>query len=63
MVLFMILLSILAMNSGVLGARLLKNEMKMEDLAKPPVSVNGERGFFATINRAVPSCPDPLHNR
>ncbi|KAM6577751.1 hypothetical protein CsatB_029588 [Cannabis sativa] len=25
--------------------------------------IDGEQGFYATINREVPSCPDPLHNR
>ncbi|OAY42269.1 hypothetical protein MANES_09G166250v8 [Manihot esculenta] len=23
----------------------------------------GGNGFAATVNRAVPSCPDPLHNK
>ncbi|PON43941.1 CLAVATA3/ESR-RELATED [Trema orientale] len=71
-VLFMILLmSILALHR-VSGARLLLHE-KMEDLEKkvPAGStssessdnIDGDQGFFATVNREVPSCPDPLHNR
>lgn len=69
--LFMILLmSILALHHGVSGARFLLNE-KMEDLEKDIVpawsessnNTDGDQGFFATINREVPSCPDPLHNR
>ncbi|PON76386.1 CLAVATA3/ESR-RELATED [Parasponia andersonii] len=72
-VLFMVLLmSILALHHGVSGARLLLHE-KMEDLEKkvPAGStssessdnIDGDQGFFATVNREVPSCPDPLHNR
>ena len=53
------------------GARLLNYEKLKEDLMKVPVrssegsnsSSNGNEDFFATINREVPSCPDPLHNR
>ncbi|EXC15378.1 hypothetical protein L484_001168 [Morus notabilis] len=72
--LFMILLSILAINfDGALGARILLLNEKVigQDLEKVPVwnnessnnNINGDEGFFATINREVPSCPDPLHNR
>lgn len=70
----MILLSILAINiDGALGARILLLNEKVigQDLEKVPVwnnessnnNSNGDEGFFATINREVPSCPDPLHNR
>ncbi|KAF3454460.1 hypothetical protein FNV43_RR04907 [Rhamnella rubrinervis] len=66
--LLMILFSISAIHYGVSGARLLTEKVE-EVLAKPPVwsksseNMNGDEGFFATINREVPTCPDPLHNR
>lgn len=73
----MIVLSTILDIHGALGARLLYDEkMAGEDLDnKAPVwnessfqnknnsNKDGDEGFFATINREVPSCPDPLHNR
>ncbi|XWS57550.1 hypothetical protein CRYUN_Cryun09bG0184100 [Craigia yunnanensis] len=64
--LLLILLSISALHHGVLGARFLVE--KFEDQEKPQETWkenpdSGTDGFFATINREVPSCPDPLHNR
>ncbi|KAJ7977985.1 CLAVATA3/ESR-RELATED [Quillaja saponaria] len=63
--LLLIFLSISALNHEASGTRYLKIEVHLE---KPPVwkkiSTNEtEEGFFATVNREVPSCPDPLHNR
>ncbi|OMO99163.1 hypothetical protein COLO4_13481 [Corchorus olitorius] len=69
----LILLSISALNNhGVLGARFLAD--KLEDHQEMAAASDqktwkeenpdkGIDGFFATINREVPSCPDPLHNR
>ena len=64
--LLLILLSISSLHHGVLGARYLKE--KEENLEKPQVWSSGSskdavEGFFATVDREVPSCPDPLHNR
>ncbi|XWS58210.1 hypothetical protein CRYUN_Cryun08bG0015100 [Craigia yunnanensis] len=64
--LLLILLSISALNHGVLEARFLTE--KLEDQEKPQKTWkenpdSGTDGFFATINREVPSSPDPLHNR
>lgn len=60
----MIFISILAMQHGVLGARLLSEKVEVD---KPQVwnrsPINGDEGFFATVNREVPSSPDPLHNK
>ncbi|KAK8545429.1 hypothetical protein V6N12_026263 [Hibiscus sabdariffa] len=65
------LLSISALlQHGALGGRFLTERLKDEE-NKPqktwkenPDSNGSEAGdFFATINREVPSCPDPLHNR
>ncbi|KAE8660225.1 putative Protein YIPF1 [Hibiscus syriacus] len=67
--LLLMFLSISALNHGVLGARFLKVEDEEETTTaqrswKNQQSVdNGTDGFFATINREVPSCPDPLHNK
>ncbi|MBA0860730.1 hypothetical protein Goshw_020601 [Gossypium schwendimanii] len=62
----LIMLSISALKNGVLGARLLaekvEDEEKTERSWKYQNLDNGSDGFFATINREVPSCPDPLHN-
>lgn len=49
-------LSICALNSVALAARLL--EEKPQQWSQIP-----HEGFFANINREVPSSPDPLHNR
>ncbi|KAJ6928797.1 hypothetical protein NC652_012827 [Populus alba x Populus x berolinensis] len=56
--LLLILLSISASDHGVLGARNLKK--KVEYTKKPEGSVNIQD---ATVSRAVPSGPDPIHNR
>ena len=56
--LLLILLSISAFDHGVLGARNLKK--KVEYTKKPEGSVNIQD---ATVSRAVPSGPDPIHNR
>lgn len=64
----MILLSVSALQHGVLGARFLTEKLEDQD-QKPDEKTwkenpdNGTVGFFATVNREVPSCPDPLHNR
>lgn len=58
-------LIISALNREVYGARHPKE--KVENLEKPQVWKQGsnkeDEDFFATINREVPSSPDPLHNR
>ncbi|CAN6715024.1 unnamed protein product [Malus baccata var. baccata] len=63
--LLLIFLGISGLNDsgGVSGARCL-NE-KVGNMEKPQVfnSPSDDEGFFATINRQVPSSPDPLHNR
>ncbi|KAL6278639.1 hypothetical protein ACE6H2_022240 [Prunus campanulata] len=65
--LLLIFLGISGLYTGVSGARCL-NE-KVENPEKPQVlqrkssSNSTDEGFFATINREVPSSPDPLHNR
>lgn len=52
-------LSICALNSVALAARLLQElEDKPQQWSQIP-----DDGFFANINREVPSSPDPLHNR
>ncbi|KAJ4822796.1 hypothetical protein Tsubulata_039472, partial [Turnera subulata] len=47
-----------------LGARLL--QMKVEDMKKHSQEQDSKStevdGFVAWVDRAVPSCPDPLHN-
>ncbi|CAL9003415.1 unnamed protein product [Prunus brigantina] len=64
--LLLIFLGISGLYTGVSGARYL-NE-KVENPEKPQVlqrksfSNSTDEGFFATINRQVPSSPDPLHN-
>ncbi|KAI5326463.1 hypothetical protein L3X38_035537 [Prunus dulcis] len=64
--LLFIFLGISGLYTGVSGARCL-NE-KVENPEKPQVlqrkssSISTDEGFFATINREVPSSPDPLHN-
>ena len=69
----MILLSFLALQQVVVGARYLQD--KVDDGEKPDdmwstsrstnksTSNDNDQGFVATVNREVPSCPDPLHNR
>ncbi|WOH04563.1 hypothetical protein DCAR_0623973 [Daucus carota subsp. sativus] len=55
----LLLLSTCAINSGVLAARLLQEvQEKPQQWSRIP-----DEGFFASINREVPSSPDPLHNR
>ncbi|KAK7842398.1 hypothetical protein CFP56_013967 [Quercus suber] len=53
-----------AFHNRVLGARYLKEE---DSLKNPQVSSSGSsknevESSFATVERTVPSCPDPLHN-
>lgn len=70
-------LSSLYCNHGVVAARYLKDMQEVAEKNNKPqiwnnktssnnastaAAADGE-GFFATINREVPSCPDPLHNR
>ncbi|GKV08975.1 hypothetical protein SLE2022_126740 [Rubroshorea leprosula] len=67
--LLLFLLCVSALYNGrVLGARNLSE--KLEDDAEKSQALkenskynNGDEGSFATIDREVPSCPDPLHNR
>lgn len=68
--LLLMLLSISALQNGVLGARILSEKKLEEDQQKKPQQTwkenpdsGSDDGFVATINREVPSCPDPLHNR
>ncbi|KAK9016994.1 hypothetical protein V6N11_079484 [Hibiscus sabdariffa] len=61
-------LSISALNHGVLGARFLTEKLEDEEETAQrswkDQSLDEEtQGFFATINREVPSSPDPLHNK
>ncbi|EEF49822.1 conserved hypothetical protein [Ricinus communis] len=64
----LIMLSTSVFQNGVDGARCLK---KVEDNKEEPKNNNqeqsydttGDNGFVATINREVPSSPDPLHNK
>lgn len=52
-------LSIFALNSVALAARLLQEvEEKPQQWSRIP-----NEGFFANVDREVPSSPDPLHNR
>ncbi|XVE62988.1 hypothetical protein DITRI_Ditri06bG0163700 [Diplodiscus trichospermus] len=66
---FLIFLSISALNNGVHGARFLTEKLEDQEnkqyqkFWKENPDINGTEGVFATINREVPSCPDPLHNR
>lgn len=64
--LLLIFLSISALHSAVLEARHLQEASEKPWPRKESTSPNtimSEEGYFATINREVPSCPDPLHNR
>ncbi|KAE8675378.1 putative Protein YIPF1 [Hibiscus syriacus] len=68
--LLLMFLSISALNHGVLGARFLTEKVEDEEETtttqrtwKNQSVDNGTDGFFATINREVPSSPDPLHNK
>ncbi|KAG4913936.1 hypothetical protein AAZX31_19G221700 [Glycine max] len=65
--LLLILLSISVLNHQVLGARYVKEEVE-HLLNKSAVwrksFTNETKGdFYGTVNRVVPSSPDPLHNR
>lgn len=56
---FLIFLSISALDSGALAGRILQDVTeKPQQWSQVP-----DKGFFANIDREVPSCPDPLHNR
>lgn len=72
--LLMLVLSFFTLQQVVFGARYLHD--MVDDVEKPnnnswstsrsinnSTSNDDDQGFFATINREVPSCPDPLHNR
>ncbi|KAK2972487.1 hypothetical protein RJ640_017659 [Escallonia rubra] len=67
-VFLLISLTISAIQSGALGARYLE-DYTLEDgeisesWRKSSTKTPGDEGFVATINREVPSSPDPLHNR
>ncbi|WOG84348.1 hypothetical protein DCAR_0103531 [Daucus carota subsp. sativus] len=55
----LIFLSISAINSVALGGRILQDVVeKPQQWSQVP-----DKGFFANVDREVPSCPDPLHNR
>ncbi|KAL4354994.1 hypothetical protein GQ457_06G020680 [Hibiscus cannabinus] len=64
-------LSISALNHGVLGARFLTEKLEDDEGETAQTTWkyqnldngSGTDGFFATIDRQVPSCPDPLHNK
>lgn len=71
-------LSSLYRHHGVVAARYLKdmqetaentnkpqiwNNKTSSNNASAPSAADDDGGFVATINREVPSCPDPLHNR
>ncbi|KAG4908596.1 hypothetical protein AAZX31_20G219600 [Glycine max] len=65
LVLILVLLSSSCLNHGALGARYGK---KVEHTHKFRVwwksfSHETARGSYKTVNREVPSSPDPLHNR
>lgn len=55
----LVVLSISALNSVALAGRIL------QEFVEKPQQWNHvpDRGFFANVEREVPSCPDPLHNR
>lgn len=62
----LILLSISAFHHGVLGARYLKEkveDMKKSQNWKEGSNADQDSGFVARVNREIPSCPDPLHNK
>ena len=64
--LVLVLLSISAFYHGVVGARNLKENLKaMEKTQNEKEGANTEdnNGYVANVNREVPSCPDPIHNR
>ncbi|KAG5232486.1 CLAVATA3/ESR-RELATED [Salix suchowensis] len=64
--LLLVLLSISAFHHGVVGARNLKENLKaMEETQNEKEGANTEdnNGYVANVNREVPSCPDPIHNR
>ncbi|KAE8678166.1 hypothetical protein F3Y22_tig00111440pilonHSYRG00111 [Hibiscus syriacus] len=62
-------LSISALNNGVLGAKFLREKVEDDEEEtterrwKYQNMDNGTDGFFETVEREVPSCPDPLHNK
>lgn len=39
------------------------NNKTSSNNASASSAADDDGGFVATINREVPSCPDPLHNR
>ncbi|OAY44088.1 hypothetical protein MANES_08G121500v8 [Manihot esculenta] len=63
--LLLILMSISAFENGAVveaSSRSLK-EKPTQIRGQGANASNGGNGFVATVNRAVPSCPDPLHNK
>ncbi|KAE8684113.1 hypothetical protein F3Y22_tig00111151pilonHSYRG00078 [Hibiscus syriacus] len=67
--LLLMFLSISALNNGVSGAKFLREKLE-DDQAETAQRRwkyenvdNGTVRFFATVDRQVPSCPDPLHNK
>lgn len=61
-------LSLSSLQYEAFGVRKLKDqkveeEEDMEEKKRSDHLPNNSQGFFATSNRVVPSCPDPLHNR
>ncbi|KAJ6876829.1 hypothetical protein NC651_029747 [Populus alba x Populus x berolinensis] len=64
--LLLVLLSISAFHHGVAGARNLKENVEAKEKTKnEKEGANSEdtNGYVANVNRVVPSCPDPIHNR
>lgn len=59
--LLLVLLSISVLNCQVLDARYVKEEMEAVQNKYEANETN--EGSYATVNRVVPSSPDPLHNR
>ncbi|KAJ6883532.1 hypothetical protein NC652_030695 [Populus alba x Populus x berolinensis] len=57
---------VLAFHHGVVGARNLKENVEAKEKTKnEKEGADSEdiNGYVANVNRVVPSCPDPIHNR
>lgn len=64
--LLLVLLSISAFHHGVVGARNLKENLKATEETqneKEGANTEDNNGDVANVNREVPSCPDPIHNK
>lgn len=64
--LLLILLSISVLNHQVLGARCLKEVERVHNnsaIWRKNFTNETNGDSYATVNRVVPSSPDPLHNR